>query len=45
MGDGLLRVGGRLRHASIEAEARYPIILPKKAHVVDLLVRLYHAKA
>ena len=45
MGDGLLCVGGRLRHASIEAEARNPTIMPKKAHVVDLLVRHYHAKA
>ena len=45
MGDGLLRVGGRLRHASFEALARNPIVLPKKAHVVDLLVRHYHAKA
>ena len=44
MGDGLLRVGGCLRHACIEGEARNPIILPKKAHVVDLLVRHYHAK-
>ena len=40
MKDGLLLVGGRLRHSNIEAEARNPIILPKKAHVVDLLVRL-----
>jgi len=44
MEDGLLRVGGRLRHASIEAEARNPVILPKKAHVVSLLVRHYHTK-
>ena len=44
MGDGLLRVGGHLRHASIEAEARNPIILAKKAYVVDLLVRHNHAK-
>ena len=43
MGDGLLRVGGRLRHASFDAWARNPIALPKKAHVVDLLVRHYHA--
>ena len=40
MKDGLLRVGCRLRHSSIEAGARNPTILPKKAHVVDLLVRL-----
>ena len=45
MRDGLLCVGGRLRHSTIEAEARNPIILPKKAHVVNLLVRHYHAEA
>ena len=45
MGDGLKCVGGSLRHASIEAEARNPIILPKKVHVVDFLLRHYHAKA
>ena len=44
MVDSLLRVGGRLRQTSIEAEARNPIIVPKKAHVVNLLVRHYHAK-
>ena len=45
MGDGFLRVGGCLRHASFEAKARNPIILLKKAHVVDLLVRHYHMRA
>ena len=34
-----------MRHAGIEPEARNPIILPKKAHVVDLLVRHYHSRA
>ena len=42
MEDGLLCVGGRLRHASIKAE---PIILLKKARVVNFLVRHCHAKA
>ena len=40
--DGLLCVGGRLRHAPIEQERRHPVILPKKYHVVDLIVRHYH---
>ena len=40
--DGLLCVGGRLRHASIEQEQRHPVILPKKHHVVDLIVRHNH---
>ena len=40
--DGVLCVGGRLRHAPIEEERRHPVILPKKHHVVDLIVRHYH---
>ena len=42
--DGLLRVGGRLRHAPIESETKYPIILPKQHHVTELLIREYHEK-
>ena len=41
---GLLRVGGRLRHAPIETDAKYPIILPKRHHVTELIIREYHEK-
>ena len=37
--DGLLLVEGRLRHTRIQTKARNPIILSKKSHVVDLIVR------
>ncbi|XP_067023488.1 uncharacterized protein [Acropora muricata] len=40
--NGLLLVGGRLRHTTIQAEVRNPIILPKKSHVVDLIVGNCH---
>ncbi|XP_041455129.1 uncharacterized protein LOC121407938 [Lytechinus variegatus] len=40
--DGLLRVGGRLRHAMIPSEAKHQVILPKKHHVTSLLVRHTH---
>ncbi|KAJ8364902.1 hypothetical protein SKAU_G00137330 [Synaphobranchus kaupii] len=40
--DGLLRVGGRLRHASIEADVKNPIILSKQSHVTKLLVKHHH---
>ncbi|KAL9986303.1 hypothetical protein ACROYT_G000434 [Oculina patagonica] len=40
--DGLLCVGGRLRRAPIEEEQWHPVILPKKHHVVDLIIRHYH---
>ena len=43
--DGLLLVGGRLRHTRIQTEARNPITLPKKSHVVDLIVRNCHEKS
>ena len=38
MKDGLLRVGGRLRNATISQEAKYPMILPKNHHVCSLIV-------
>ena len=44
MVDGLLRVGGRLRHAPMEVDARYPIILPKRHHVTELFIREYHER-
>ena len=39
---GLIRVGGRLQRAPINTDAMHPVILPKKHHVVKLLVRYYH---
>lgn len=43
--NGLLCVGGRLKHAPIQDDAKHPVILPKKHHVVDLIVRHNHAIA
>ena len=40
--DGVLCVGGRLRNAPITEDAKHPILLPKKHHVTDLIVRKYH---
>ena len=37
----LIRVGGRLHHAPIENDAKHSIILPRKHHVVDLIVNYY----
>ncbi|KAK3731637.1 hypothetical protein QZH41_007310 [Actinostola sp. cb2023] len=33
--EGLLRVGGRLRHASLPYEAKHPVIVPRKGHVTS----------
>ena len=41
--DGILCVGGRLRCAAVMPDqARYPMILPKRSHIVDLIVRHVH---
>ncbi|XP_068704024.1 uncharacterized protein [Montipora foliosa] len=40
--DGILCVGGRLQNAPIPTEVKHPVLLPKKHHVTDLIVRKYH---
>ena len=34
---GAIKVGGRLRYSSLPEEARYPVLLPKAAHLSKLL--------
>ena len=41
--DGLLRVGGRLRHANLCPEQKYPILLPRDCKVTELIVREVHS--
>ncbi|KRZ08573.1 hypothetical protein T4B_14298 [Trichinella pseudospiralis] len=42
--DGFLRVGGRLRFSDLDYEMKYPIIiLPKKHHVVNLIIDRAHS--
>ena len=42
--NGLLRVGGRLKHADLTTAVKHPIILPKKGHVtgLDLIISRFH---
>lgn len=40
--EGLLRVGGRLCNAKIAADKRFPILLPSRHHVTDLIIRETH---
>ena len=40
--NGVLRVGGRLRRASLEFGEKHPVLIPKKNHVADLITRYYH---
>lgn len=39
---GVLRVGGRLKHADLTTAERHPVILPKKGHVTGLIISHYH---
>ena len=41
---GMVRVGGRLNRAKISFDAKHPVVIPRKHHVVDLLIRHYHEK-
>ncbi|XP_076230308.1 uncharacterized protein LOC116434332 [Nomia melanderi] len=41
---GLIRVGGRLKHASIKYTYKHPILLPRNNHVTELIVRHEHLK-
>jgi len=40
--NGVLRVGGRLKHADLSTAAKYPAILPKKGHMTDLIISHCH---
>ncbi|XP_054259401.1 uncharacterized protein LOC128984138 [Macrosteles quadrilineatus] len=40
--DGILRVGGRLNNSSLPSDVRHPLLLPRKHHVVDLLIDHFH---
>nr|XP_046466158.1 uncharacterized protein LOC124211294 [Neodiprion pinetum] len=39
---GILRVGGRLRHADISHNQRHPILLPKSNHITNLIIENDH---
>ena len=41
---GILRVGGRLRRASISENVKHPVILPLKSHVTNLVLQYCHEK-
>ncbi|XP_052855155.1 uncharacterized protein LOC128263918 [Drosophila gunungcola] len=42
--EGLLRVGGRLQNASLDYEAKHPILLPKDHPVTRAIIVYYHEK-
>ena len=40
--DGVLRVGGRLHQTELPYDIKHPVLLPKKAHLTDLVIRHFH---
>ena len=43
--DGVLRVGGRLLQADLPYAAKHPVLLPKKAHLTNLVIRHFHERS
>ena len=41
---GLLRVGGRLHHSSLDQGEKTPLIIPGQHHIATLLIRHHHEK-
>jgi len=39
---GIIRVGGRLRHARLNEDSKYPILLPQKTYLTELIIRHFH---
>jgi len=42
--EGLIRVGGRLQHAELNAEQKNPLVLPAKHHVTSIILRERHER-
>lgn len=40
--DNVLRVGGRLGNSSLDYCSKHPALLPKKGHIVELIIDFYH---
>ena len=40
--DGVLRVGGRLHQTELPYDVKHPVLLPKKVHLTDLVIRHFH---
>jgi len=39
---GILRLGGRIKRADVPYDLKHPVILPKKSHITELIIRHYH---
>jgi hypothetical protein len=43
--NGIMRVGGRLRRAEFSTAFKHPVILPRRHHVTELVIRYFHARS
>ncbi|GFX97863.1 integrase catalytic domain-containing protein [Trichonephila clavipes] len=41
---GIIRVGGRLKHSRLLYSSKYPILLPVKSKLTEIIVKYYHEK-
>ena len=41
---GISRVGGRLKRASMPDNVKFPVVLPRKGHITDLVIKHCHDK-
>lgn len=42
--DDVIRVGGRLSRAAVLSNEKYPVILPKRGHITELVIKHFHQK-
>lgn len=42
--NGIMRVGRRIRRASISEEVKHPVVLPRKGHTSELVIRYFHER-
>ena len=42
--NGVLRIHSQLTHENVDEDVKYPIILPQKYHITDLIIRYYHER-
>ena len=42
--DGLIRVGGRIRRADVPGDVKHPVIIPRRGHLTELLIKHHHLK-
>ena len=42
--NGLLRVGGRIKRSNLPPEVKFPVILPRKSHLANLIISYFHGR-